>query len=115
MCTAYRGPERFIEHYLVHMDEHHKSIPFTGRILLLFKKCVHQFWGIRNEEIKVSGETEIFLDYLLIALKTQNRKTNIIQYKLDEVYMYTIQGDRKPGVWIYLQYTGKPNIVSQSL
>lgn len=55
------------------MDEHHKSIPFTGRILLLFKKCVHQFWGVRNKEIKVSGETEIFLDYILIALKIKNR------------------------------------------
>ena len=66
VCCIERPRKRSIDHYLVYMDKHHKGVTFTGRILLLFKKCVHQFWGIRNEEIKVSGETEIFLDYIIV-------------------------------------------------
>lgn len=68
------------------MDEHHKGIPFTGCILLLFKECVHQLWGIRNEEIKVSGETKIFLDYIFISNfenpKQMTNNTGGILYKL---------------------------------
>lgn len=47
------------------MDEHHKGITFTGCILLLFKKCMHQLWCIRDEEVKVPGEKEV-LDYMHI-------------------------------------------------
>jgi len=63
------------------VDEHHKGIPFTGSILLLFKECVHQLWGIRNEEIKVPGETKIFFDYIF-NFENPKRMTNNISYKL---------------------------------
>ena len=44
------------------MDEHHEGVAFTGRILFLFKKGMNQLWGIRDEEVKVSGK-EKSLDY----------------------------------------------------
>ena len=80
------------------MDEHHEGIPFTGCILLLFKKCVHQFWGIRNEEIKVSGETEIFLDYIIVLKsKIEQRTLPFSINQMQFTYMYIIQGSRKAG------------------
>ena len=94
-----RPQKRSVEHYLVHMDEHHEGIPFTGRILLLFKKRVHQFWGIRNEEIKVSGETEIFLNYIIV-LKSKIEQQTLYLISINQMqftYMYIIQGSRKAG------------------